>query len=125
MNTLVESLAGIETLQNHMNASLIYGEPVKLNNKVVIPVAKIASGFGGGGIEGGNTENSKNSHSEQGVKGVGRGGGGGIIAYPVGVFEITEGDTRFISASGKLFWGISLAMAFLLGSVISTRKAKA
>jgi uncharacterized spore protein YtfJ len=120
MTNLVETLSGVETLQNHMNASLIYGEPIKLENKVVLPVAKIASGFGGGGIEIENVPNPKENGSEQG----GRGGGGGIIAYPVGVFEITEENTRFISASRKPFWGLSLIAAFILGSVVGKKKAK-
>ena len=82
MTSLVETLSGIEALRKHMNASLIYGEPIRLENKVVVPVAKIATGFGGGGIEIGNLSSSMDNHSEQG----GKGSGGGIIAYPVGVF---------------------------------------
>jgi uncharacterized spore protein YtfJ len=119
MTSLVETLSEVETLQNQLNANLIYGEPIKLEDKVVLPVAKIATGFGGGRIEVGNVVNPKENYSEEGS----RGAGGGIIAYPVGVFEITKENTRFISASNKLFWGMSVAAAFMLGSVFRIRRA--
>jgi uncharacterized spore protein YtfJ len=63
----------------HAGAKAVYGEPVSVGGKTVLPVAQIRYGFGSGG------------------KGNGRrGGGGGLIAKPLGVVEITQSETRFI-----------------------------
>jgi len=63
------------------NAKSIYGEPVERDGVTVIPVAKVAYGFGGGG---GKKENEEGS-----------GGGGGVMVTPVGYIEIKNGQTRF------------------------------
>lgn len=108
-----------QTLQDNANARMVYAEPVKLANKIVLPVAKIIFGYGSGDVEVGTLP-----HTEHSNVGGGEGGGGGLIAYPSGVFEITEKRTRFIAASNKAIWGLSLALAFLLGSAVGARKIR-
>ena len=76
--------AAIERLQDHANVRAVYGDPVELEGKTILPVARVAYGFGGGF---GSSEESDE---------VGEGGGGGVSARPTGVVEITEDETRFI-----------------------------
>lgn len=87
----------------------VYGEPVSMGNRTVIPVARIAYGFGGGG-----------GRPNQEPQGFGGGGGGRVSAVPVGVIEITPENTRFIPFTDwrKLGWiaGIAFAVGFLCGT---------
>ena len=71
----------------------VFGEPVVVGGKTILPVAKVRYGFGGG---------RKGSGEQQG-------GGGGMVAKPVGVVEITQSETRFIPISSK--WSLIAAVA--------------
>ena len=88
----------------------VFGDPVEHDGVTVIPVAKVRWGFGGGsgrGIEEG---------SENGEIGEGSGGGGGVMASPLGFIEIRDGRAEFrrthdpvsavpvILASGFVAW---------------------
>ncbi|MGD1068746.1 MAG: spore germination protein GerW family protein [Bryobacteraceae bacterium] len=75
-----------EPLQSSAAVKSVFGEPVTIQGKTVIPVARIAYGFGGG--------SGKRAHEVR--PGEGEGGGGGVVATPLGVFEVTESETRFI-----------------------------
>lgn len=83
-----------DQLQSSASVKTVFGEPVHANGTVVIPVARIKYGFGGGGgvhapaVQPNSTINSQ--HREGG------GGGGGISVTPIGVVEISDGKTRFI-----------------------------
>ncbi len=79
-----------ERIQATANSNTIYGEPVPVEGKTLIPVAKVRYGFGAGG-KGGNTEDSGEQPS---------GAGGGVEITPVGVIEITDSETRYISLEG-------------------------
>ncbi|MFN0171089.1 MAG: spore germination protein GerW family protein [Bryobacteraceae bacterium] len=98
-------------LETGASVKSVFGEPVETQGKTVIPVARVAFGFGGGGGSGLNTE----SH-----KGEGMGGGGGVYAVPLGVFEVTEGDTRFVPVDETRKW---LALG-LLGFAVGMMCAK-
>ena len=69
------------------DASLIYGEPIELEDKCVLPVAKVNYYVGGGG---GYSDASENTSAAQG-----EGGGGYFAIKPVGVFEITPEKVKF------------------------------
>lgn len=77
----------VEPLQNSAAVKSVFGDAVSAQGKTVIPVARIAYGFGGGSGKRGRQESPDE----------GGGGGGGIVAIPIGVFEITDSQTRFIS----------------------------
>ena len=97
-----------EHLQGSAHVRSVYGEPVTVGNKTVIPVARVAYGFGAG--SGG-----------KGEKG-GGGGGGGVGAEPLGVVEITPTSTkliRFMSAKRLL---AAASVGFLLGFVLARRR---
>lgn len=76
----------IEPLQTSASVKAVFGEAIAAQGKTIIPVARIAYGFGGGAGEG--IRKDKPGHGE--------GGGGGVVAVPLGVFEIREQETRFI-----------------------------
>lgn len=73
-----------EKFARHKDVSLVYGEPIELANKKVLPVAKALYAVGGGGGYSGESEKSQ-----------GEGGGGYIAIKPVGVYEITSEKVMF------------------------------
>jgi uncharacterized spore protein YtfJ len=83
----------------------IYGEPVTVGSRTVIPVARIRYGFGGGA--------GRKREDEEGG-----GGGGGVVAVPAGALEITPEGTRFIPFDDKRTIGAALAVGFVLGALI-------
>ncbi len=76
-----------QTVASSATVRNVFGEPVKHNGRTVIPVARVGYGFGGGGGSGKLPE------------GEGGGAGGGVAAMPVGVVEISDEGTRYISFS--------------------------
>jgi len=84
---IIERLA--DRVGLHAGASAVFADPVERDGITVIPVAKVRWGFGGGsgrGIEEG---------SETGEVGEGSGGGGGVMASPLGFIEIRDGRAEF------------------------------
>ncbi|SES30447.1 GerW family sporulation protein [Psychrobacillus sp. OK032] len=69
------------------DASLVYGEPIELDRKQVLPVAKVNYYVGGGG---GYSDMGEEESTAQG-----EGGGGYFSIKPVGVFEITPEKVKF------------------------------
>lgn len=89
---------------------MVFGEPIRLENKTILPVAKIRYGFGGGSGRG------KNGDQQRG------GGGGGLVALPVGVVEVTETETRFVPIRSSRTVIGALGIGFLLGLALSKRR---
>ena len=98
-----------ETLGSTATVKSVFGEPITTHGKTVVPVAKVAYGFGGGfGI---------GKHGAQAERqGEGGGGGGGVRAFPAGALEITEARTRFVPFT-DLKW---LVAAFAAGVVVTS-----
>ncbi len=89
-----------ETFEKEGNAKAVFGEPMKLESKVVIPVAVV--GIGGGGALGSAPESSKL------MKAIfSGGGGGGINVRPVGFIHEKDGEVIFtpihLDVRGKPF----------------------
>lgn len=81
--TLLERLA--EKLGGRASVTAVYGEPVTAEGVTVVPVAKVAYGFGGG-----------TGRTVEGAKaGDGGGGGGGVEAKPIGYIEIRDGVSTY------------------------------
>ncbi|WP_144510750.1 spore germination protein GerW family protein [Bacillus sp. FJAT-22090] len=76
-----------EKFSRTKDASLVYGDPIELVGKQVLPVAKVNYYVGGGG---GFAETSETESASQG-----EGGGGHFSVKPVGVFEITPEKVTF------------------------------
>jgi uncharacterized spore protein YtfJ len=78
----------------------VYGDPVNVGGRTVIPVARVSYGFGAGGGVG----RSEEAKSERG----GSGGGAGMSVRPVGALEINEAGTRFIPFIDPARLGVAL-----------------
>lgn len=86
----------------------VYGEPVTVGNRVVIPAARFRYGFGGGA-------GRRKSESDL----PGGGGGGRITARPCGAIEISPEGTRFIDFDSRTHLGIGIAIGILCGAAIT------
>jgi len=93
----------------------IYGEPVSAEGRTIIPVARVAYGFGGGGGSSG-----QQVMQSRDLAGEGEGGGGGVRAVPVGVIEITREQTRFLRFDDWRPLAAAAAVGFVMGVVLST-----
>jgi len=82
-------------------AKIVFGEPVKVEGKTILPVAKVRYGFGSG------SGRMKSGEHQDG------GGGAGLIAKPVGVVEISGSQTRFIPIASN--WSLIAAVALGVG----------
>ncbi|MCY7358332.1 MAG: hypothetical protein LH609_12910 [Rudanella sp.] len=122
----------LETLAASLNQSAsaknIFGEPVRAGDKVIIPVAQVMLGMGGGYGQG-NQQNKKllppdpsrtvsSGKLETPAEGVGGGGGMRIVAK--GVFEITPKATRFIPAYDLRQVLLVLTVGFVLGRLAAS-----
>lgn len=93
-------------MQSTAHVRAVFGEPLQLEGKVVVPVARIAYGLGGGyGKPGPGGSEAVLPES----------GGGGIRVAPAGVLEVTQERTRFIpypesklQLTGMFFLGMLL-----------------
>lgn len=94
----------------------VFGEPIQVGDKKIIPVARIAYGFGAGYGESSKTKDDEVSIHQKRPLGEGAGGGGGMYARAKGVFEITETGTRFIPADTTRQILTGIAIGFLLKS---------
>lgn len=101
----------------------VYGEPVVAHDKIIIPVATVMYGFGGGHGQGKrNSLNTKkqspNEENEKPAGSEGSGGGGGLIAKPKGVYEISNKCTRFIPANYTRQLIVAIFLGFLIKTII-------
>lgn len=115
----------IDSAVEHLHASAsvkaVYGEPVRMDGKTIIPVAKVAYGFGGG------TGTKKTAVGLEGKTPAagesGEGAGGGLTAKPIGVLEISGDETKFVpfaqtkklTIAAAIGSGLGLVLGFLLG----------
>jgi len=96
-------------------AKTILGEPVKLGERLVIPVVKISVGFGAGGGENKQEEKAANA---------GGGGGGGFSINPVG-FIVMEGEkTAFLPVKQKSVGSLIEMIPTLLEKVSMMKNKK-
>ena len=112
--TATDVLQGIsESLGTTANAKSVFGEPIQSGDKTVVPVAKVAYGFGGGFGAG-----KDGDHPDR--RGEGGGGGGGVRAFPAGALEITSTATRFVPFTSGTQLVRQLAVAFVAGVMFGT-----
>lgn len=119
----------IEKLAAGFNGSAsvknVYGEPVQVGDKTIIPVACIAYGMGGGfgqGPKPGKMGTQEREPGQPAPVGEGAGGGGGMYAKAKGVFEITPKLTRFIPVNGAREILMGVAIGFLIKAFFFSRK---
>jgi uncharacterized spore protein YtfJ len=96
------------------SARNVYGDPVTIGGRTVIPIARIACGFGAG-------SSAADWHNVAGSESGIRGGGAGFGAKPIGALEITEAGTRFIPFVQPAQLIIAALSGLLIGLAIGTR----
>ncbi|HKT89707.1 MAG TPA: spore germination protein GerW family protein [Candidatus Sulfotelmatobacter sp.] len=114
----MSSLGILQSLKESIvtaNVKAVYGEPVAAQGRTIIPVAKIIYGYGGGGGTGGV---GSDRHGEGG------GGGGAARAIPVGVVEVSNQGTRFVSISDRRKLAGAVAMGIGLGIWMGWRRRR-
>lgn len=119
---LEDMFKAIEDMRDRASVNAVYGEPVEVNEKTIIPVADIKYGFGLGYGEGPAKEAEPDEPTEAGQGG---GAGGGIAARPVAVLEITdEGVTvKAVIDEGRIALAGILTAAWISFWVAKTLKA--
>jgi uncharacterized spore protein YtfJ len=105
----------VDRLQVGASVRNVYGDPVQVGDRTVIPIARVSYGFGAGG---------RASGKEKTPLGQNGGGGAGLSARPVGALEITEAGTRFIAFPDPARLGATLLLGFLIGLAIHRRSAR-
>jgi uncharacterized spore protein YtfJ len=103
----------IERLQASASVKTIYGDPVTAEGKTIIPVARVAYGFGAGFGPGKNSETGTLS---------GGGAGGGVAANPIGVIEMTKEETKFIPVGEETRLVGALLVGLFLGLLLARRR---
>jgi uncharacterized spore protein YtfJ len=102
-------------VQGTASVRQVFGEPVSVGDRTVIPVARVIYGFGAG---------AGATPTEEGARADGGGGGGGVAALPAGVVEVSPAGTRFIPfvPAGRL--ALAMGAGFLLGLAFGARIAR-
>jgi len=106
MSPKLESM--FEPLTRSAGVRSVYGEAISANGKTIIPVARIAYGFGGG--------RGRKHHEGDSPNDEGEGAGGGVYAVPIGVVEVTDAETRFVPLHDKRKLAGVLLLGFCLGA---------
>jgi uncharacterized spore protein YtfJ len=112
----------VESLRSTATVKSVFGEPIQIEGKTVVPIAKVSYGFGGGF---GTKPKSGESHVDTKEGG---GGGGGVKAFPAGALEITPNRTSFVPLHDALHnCGLLLAgfaAGVLVGALFSLHRLK-
>lgn len=108
----------LDRLQTAASLKTVFGEPVKIDGKTIIPVAKVAYAFGMCSCD--RKPKSQEHEDDQDCGG----GGGGVAVRPAGVIEITPEGTRFVPTrtGGKVVGALFLGV--LLGIAIAGKRSK-
>ncbi len=110
---LLKDISG--ALKSSATVRTAYGEPVRTSRRTIIPVARVAYGFGGGGeLERSGHRGNRKAEREEG-------GGGGVLVKPIGVIEVTDRKTRYIPMGFKARVVLFLAAGFFTGWAYSRR----
>jgi len=107
----------VDRMMEKLGADYAFGRPIKAENKTIIPVAEIRTGFGFGfGRE-------KNNRADKPREGRGGGSGGGGKVVPVGYIQADENGVAFhplinknkLAVAGILLsgWGLWLLSRIL------------
>ena len=102
LHSIAERVSGSASVKN------VYGDPVVVGNRTVIPAAQVRYAFGGGG----GARGEAGDHN-------GGGAGGRVSARPCGALEVTPEGTRFIAFDDRRTTGAALALGFILGAAVA------
>lgn len=127
-----------QVMHSSAGTKFSFGNPIKVGDLSIIPVAKVSFGFGGGGgtssnkhqkdsNEGVSVESSESQgheHSSPKQPEFGGGGGGGIKTDPIGIFTINNDKIKFYPVVTIREVGIALGIMFLSLHKIQKLKRK-
>ena len=104
----------------HQNASVrtVFGEPITIEGRTLIPVAKV--GYGGGAGAGPREHNGQSIGQEAEPQQLGF--GVGVGAKPIGVVELSAEGTKFIPIGSGKKVVVAAAAGFLLGFLVGQRR---
>ena len=90
--------AVIDDMRDKASVSAVYGEPVQVGERTIIPVADIKYVFGLGYGEG---PAGEDEDEEPAASGQGGGTGGGVAARPVAVIEVSDAGVQVKSVTDE------------------------
>ena len=96
--------SAVEHLHAAAGAKAVYGDPLIIDGRAIIPVARVAYAFRGAGT----------SKSLEGEPSKEREGAGGIRAKPVGVVEVDQHGAKFVPVARTR----TLAVAAVIGMAV-------
>jgi uncharacterized spore protein YtfJ len=128
---LMEILSKVmEKLKKHGGVELSFGESQKVGDLTIIPLARVAYGFGGGKgpaiskkkkkakvhtIDGTSEEMIEAAPVETTAKEeLGMGGGGGMQTMPVGIFTFKGDKVRFYPVVSFKEMGVTIAILIMM-----------
>jgi uncharacterized spore protein YtfJ len=116
-----------ELLERSLSIRHVFGEPVQHGATTVIPVAKVAYGFGAGGGRGPGRGpkpalDESRSSEEDYTDAQGAGGGGGVRMTPVGALEIGPQGIRFVRVHPLAPWCGAVALGLVVGWLLARRR---
>jgi uncharacterized spore protein YtfJ len=111
---MLQSLVGC--LQHGASAKTVFGDPIAAEGRTLIPVAKVGGGWGGG-LHPIQADPAKQETAESRL-----GFGAGFGAKPLGVIEVSQEGTKFISIGiGKKILG-ALTLGLIVGLILGRRR---
>ncbi len=110
----------VEKLQTSASVKTVYGEPIKVDGKTIVPVAIVSYGFGMCSCGKKGEEQVQTEPDGQGCGG----GAAGLSIRPTGVLEITQSETRFIPTGMGLKLAGALLLGLFLGILIVGKRSK-
>ncbi|MFC0678733.1 GerW family sporulation protein [Lysobacter korlensis] len=115
----------VEKMRSSGSAETVFGPARKENGRTIIPVARVAYGFGGGygsAAQKGKA-GARQRRTKPGANGdTGLGGGGGMRVIPAGMFEVGPNGARFLPVRGSMATtALTLAGGVLVGMLLRRR----
>ncbi len=93
------------------NTKTVYGDPIQMGSRTIIPVAKVGYLLGA-------TSGGRNGETIGGGS-----GGGGVASRPMGYIEVTDAGTRYVELSPVKKIITAVALGFVAGYLLWGRKA--
>jgi uncharacterized spore protein YtfJ len=84
----------LEEIKTVLGTETVIGKEIRIADKVVVPVVRIAFGFGAGGAQG-------EAPGQKKASGNAGGGGGGVLISPVGFLYVAEDKVQMLPVHGK------------------------
>ncbi|NHM27923.1 sporulation protein YtfJ [Desulfofundulus sp. TPOSR] len=90
----------MESIKEMVNVNVVVGDPVETaDGTVVIPVSRVACGFGAGGGE--LEAQGRQTHDGEQLPFFGGGSGAGVSVQPVGFLVVGQGQVRLLPVDGN------------------------